>query len=87
MSERDHITILVIPFDAGTLPGSGQSFYYSTGPVPQLDTVHLVQSHGPGFLDAEAQLDKYRVILERMKAGALPPVESRDFIRKIAHDL
>jgi hypothetical protein len=25
MSEREHITILVIPFDAGGYPGSGQS--------------------------------------------------------------
>jgi transcriptional regulator with XRE-family HTH domain len=87
MSKRDHITIRVIPFDAATLPGSGQSFYYSTGPVPQLDTVHLDQSHGPVFLDSEAQLDKYRVLLDRMEAGALPPVESRDFIHKIAQDL
>ena len=65
MSERDHITIRVIPFDAGAFPGSGQSIYYVHGPVPQLDTVHLDQSHGPVFLDAEAQLDKYRVVLDR----------------------
>jgi transcriptional regulator with XRE-family HTH domain len=87
MSERDHITVRVIPFDAATLPGSGQSFYYSTGPVPQLDTVHLDQSHGPVFLDSEAQLDKYRVLLGRMEAVALSAVESRDFIHKLVQDL
>ncbi|MDQ1046731.1 helix-turn-helix transcriptional regulator [Streptomyces sp. V4I2] len=87
MSERDHVMLRVIPFDAATLPGSGQSFYYSKGPVPQLDTVHLDQSHGPAFLDSEAQLDKYRVLLDRMEACALPAVESRDFIHKIAQDL
>ncbi|MGW2385161.1 helix-turn-helix domain-containing protein [Streptomyces sp. NPDC001658] len=87
MSERDHITVRVLPFDAGVLPGSGQSFYYSRGPVPQLDTVHLDQSHGPVFLDSEAQLVKYRVLLERMEAGALSPEKSRDFIHQIAQDL
>ncbi|WP_217241438.1 helix-turn-helix transcriptional regulator [Streptomyces sp. AC555_RSS877] len=87
MSERDHITVRVITFDAATLPGSGQSFYYSTGSVPQLDTVHLDQSHGPVFLDSEAQLDKYRVLLDRMEAGALSPGQSRDFIHKLAKDL
>jgi transcriptional regulator with XRE-family HTH domain len=87
MSERDHITLHVIPFDAGTFPGSGQSIYYSDGPVPQLDTVNLDQSHGPAFLDSEAQLDKYRVLLDRMEASALPPVESRDFIHKVVQDL
>lgn len=87
MSERKHITIRVIPFAAGTFPGSGQSIYYSAGPVPQLDTVNLDQSHGPVFLDAEAQLDKYRVLLDRMEATALPPAKSRDFIHSIARDL
>lgn len=87
MSERDHITLRVLTFDAGILPGSGQSFYYSTGPVPQLDTVHLDQSHGPVFLDSEAQLDKYRVLLDRLDASALPPAESRALIHKIAQEL
>lgn len=87
MSEREHITLRVIPFAAGTFPGSGQSIYYSAGTVPQLDTVNLDQSHGPVFLDAEAQLDKYRVLLDRMEATALPPVRSRDFIHSIVNDL
>ncbi|MFD9444780.1 helix-turn-helix domain-containing protein [Streptomyces sp. NPDC060006] len=87
MGERDHITLHVIPFDAGTFPGSGQSIYYSDGPVPQLDTVNLDQSHGPAFLDSEAQLDKYRVLLDRMEASALPPTQSRDFIHKAVQDL
>lgn len=88
MSEREHITLHVIPFTAGTFPGSGQSIYYSAGPVPQLDTVNLDQSHGPVFLDAEAQLDKYRVLLDRMEATALPPAKSRDLIHSsIIQDL
>ncbi|WP_409236784.1 helix-turn-helix domain-containing protein [Streptomyces sp. PA5.6] len=87
MSERQHIAVHVIPFTAGTFPGSGQSIYYSAGPVPQLDTVNLDQSHGPVFLDAEAQLDKYRVLLDRMEATALSPTKSRDFIHHIVQDL
>ncbi|KUN94527.1 helix-turn-helix domain-containing protein [Streptomyces caeruleatus] len=87
MSERAHITIKVLPFAVGGFPGSGQSIFYSTGPVPQLDTVHLDQSHGPVFLDAEAQLAKYRVLLDRMEAKALPPEKSRDLIQSIAQDL
>nr|WP_202457379.1 MULTISPECIES: helix-turn-helix transcriptional regulator [unclassified Streptomyces] len=87
MSERQHIAIHVIPFTAGTFPGSGQSIYHSAGPVPQLDTVNLDQSHGPVFLDAEAQLDKYRVLLDRMEATALSPTKSREFIHNIVQDL
>ncbi|MFB7553653.1 helix-turn-helix transcriptional regulator [Streptomyces sp. NPDC056154] len=87
LSERDHITLRVIPFSAGVLAGSGQSIYYFLGPVPQLDTVNLDQSHGPVFLDAEAQLKKYRVLLGRMEVTALARKESRDFIHNIARDL
>ncbi|MEV4437652.1 helix-turn-helix transcriptional regulator [Streptomyces sp. NPDC049577] len=87
MSDREHVTVLVIPFDAGAYPGSGQSVCYAVGPVEQLDTVHLDQSHGSVMLDAEAQLGKYRLLLDRMEAAALKESESRDFIRSIAQDL
>ncbi|MCT7353743.1 helix-turn-helix domain-containing protein [Streptomyces sp. 15-116A] len=87
MSEREHITLKVIPFAAGGFPGSGQSIFYSRGPVPQLDTVHLDQSHGPVFLDAEAQLDKYRVLLERVESRALAPEKSRDLIHTVLQDI
>ncbi|MEV2254691.1 helix-turn-helix transcriptional regulator [Streptomyces sp. NPDC050147] len=87
MSERDHITLRVLPFAAGSFPGSGQSLFYSSGPVPQLDTVHLDQSHGPAFLDAEAQLEMYRVLLDRVEALTLAPAKSRDLISNLTHDL
>lgn len=87
MSELEHITILVIPFDAGAYPGSGQSVCYAHGPVPQLDTVQLDQSHGSVLLDAEAQLEKYRILLDRMEACALDPEQSREFISYIAKSL
>jgi transcriptional regulator with XRE-family HTH domain len=87
MSERDHVTLRVIPFSAGAFAGSGQSIYYFHGSVPQLDTVNLDQSHGPVFLDAGAQLDKYRVLLGRMEAMALTTEKSRDFIHNIARHL
>jgi transcriptional regulator with XRE-family HTH domain len=87
MNEREHVAIHVIPFDASVYPGSGQSIYYAEGPVPQLDTVNLDQSHGPVFLDAEAQLNKYRVLLDRMEAAALTPEESQNFIHNITKDL
>lgn len=87
MSEREHITVLAVPFSNGTFAGSGQSINYFSGPVPQLDTVLLEQAHGSLLLDAEAQLEKYRLLIGKMEAIALTQDESRDFIRKIAQDL
>ncbi|MYU16156.1 helix-turn-helix domain-containing protein [Streptomyces sp. SID8361] len=87
MSEHDHVKVLVIPFDAGSFPGAGQSVCYATGPVPQLDTVQLDAEYGSELLDAAAQLEKYRVVLDRMEAVALPENQSRDFIRNIVSTL
>ncbi|MEV7420496.1 helix-turn-helix transcriptional regulator [Streptomyces sp. NPDC089919] len=87
MAELDHVQVLVIPFAVGAFPGSGQSIGYASGPVPQLDTVHLDQSHGPVLLDAESQLAKYRTLLDRMEATALGAEKSREFIRTLLRNL
>ncbi|MQY38261.1 hypothetical protein SRB17_62710 [Streptomyces sp. RB17] len=87
MSDRDHITLRAITFEAGAYPGSGQSIFYAYGPVPQLDTVHLDQAHGLAFLDAEAQLHKYRSLFERIDAVALAPEKTRDLVRNVMREL
>ncbi|MFE7927288.1 helix-turn-helix domain-containing protein [Streptomyces sp. NPDC057456] len=86
-SERDSITIRVIPFAIGAYPGSGQTFVHLHGPVPRLDTVSLDQSHGPALVDAEAELDTYRNLLQRMESVALPPEKTRDFIHNMTTEL
>lgn len=87
MSERDHITIRVLPFDVGAFPGSGQSINYLHGVVPLLDTAQLDQFHGPVLLDSEAHLGKYRHLLDVVEDTALSPAKSRDLIHSIAQDL
>ncbi|ANP49842.1 transcriptional regulator with XRE-family HTH domain [Streptomyces griseochromogenes] len=87
MSERDHITLRTITFGVGAYPGSGQSIFYAYGPVPQLDTVQLDQSHGVTFLDADAQLHKYRTLFDRVDAVALSPDKTRDHIHDLMREL
>jgi transcriptional regulator with XRE-family HTH domain len=87
VSERPNVRLLVIPFAAGTFPGSGQTFNFLEGPVPQLDTVQIDSTHGPEFLGGEAQLAKYRTHLDWMERIALAPEASREFVRDIANSL
>lgn len=87
MSERENVTVRVIPFDAGAFPGAGQTVLYAEGPVPQLDTVQIDSSHGPDFLHADGQLAKYRAQLDWSEELALSPERSRDLIREIARQL
>ncbi|WP_415949947.1 helix-turn-helix domain-containing protein [Streptomyces sp. KLOTTS4A1] len=86
-SEQENVRLLVIPFTAGGFPGAGQTVLYAEGPVPQLDTVQIDNSHGPDFLYADGQLAKYRAHLDLMEQLALSPGGSRDFIRAIAREL
>ncbi|GGZ80673.1 helix-turn-helix domain-containing protein [Streptomyces echinoruber] len=87
-SELPHVTIRVIRFGTDGYPSTGQSFDYIEGPVPQLDTVQLDTHHGGcGFLDAEAQLSKYRAVLDHMESCALSPAASRDFIHHLVNSI
>ncbi|WP_346011779.1 DUF5753 domain-containing protein [Streptomyces sp. SID3343] len=59
-SEREHITLRVIPVGCGAFPGAGHALLCAEGVVPRLDTVQLDSAHGPDFTHADAQLAKYR---------------------------
>ncbi|GAA3800102.1 helix-turn-helix transcriptional regulator [Streptomyces phyllanthi] len=87
VSERDTVTVRVIPFKAGGFPGAGQSVIYAEAAVPRLDTVELDSTHGPEFIDTEAQLSKYRAQLDAAETAALAPDASHAFIRNLADDL
>ncbi|MFF9398026.1 helix-turn-helix domain-containing protein [Streptomyces sp. NPDC014744] len=86
-SERDSVTLRVIPFAAGGFPSAGSSTMYASGPVRQLDTVQIDVPNSITFLDAETHLTNYRAVLDRMETRSLEPGCSRDFIRRVLHEL
>ncbi|MBH1932821.1 helix-turn-helix domain-containing protein [Streptomyces sp. AV19] len=86
-TEHTHITVRVVPFTAGGIPGSGQLVFYAHGPVPRLDTVQLDSAHATVFLTSEPELDDYRGLFDRTERKSLSPSESRDLIHKIAKEL
>jgi len=83
-SDRDNVTVRVVPFAVGGFPNAGSSTLYAHGPVPQLDTVQTDTPHGPAFLDAETRLANYRAVLDRTEERSLDATRSRDFIYEIA---
>ncbi|WP_406014282.1 helix-turn-helix domain-containing protein [Streptomyces sp. NBC_00984] len=86
-SERDSVTLRVIPFAAGGFPSAGSSTMYASGPVRQLDTVQIDVPNSITFLDAETHLTNYRAVLDRMETRSLEPERSRDFIRRVLNEL
>ncbi|UFR04345.1 helix-turn-helix transcriptional regulator [Streptomyces sp. Go40/10] len=86
-SEADHVTVRIIPFELDNFGGAGSAMVYAGGPVPKLDTVIRDGPNGPVYIDAEAQLSRYRTLFRRVEAASLEPDRSRDFIHRLAKEL
>ncbi|MFD5750014.1 helix-turn-helix domain-containing protein [Streptomyces sp. NPDC127033] len=86
-SEKDNITLRIVPFERGSFPGAGHTLLYAEGAVPQLDTAQLDSAHGPDFLHTEPHLAKYRAHLEWMDREGLSTSASRDVIHGIVREL
>lgn len=87
LSEADHVTLRVIPFDLDGFSRASSTMTYADGPVPKLDTVVRDAPHGSIFIDSEAQLNAYRTRFRKVKAVSLEPERSRDFIHRLTKEL
>lgn len=87
MSHRPALTLRVIPFGGTSFPTTGHGVDYAYGPVTALDTVQLDTAHGSELIDAVGQLEKYRLVLDRMEKVSLEAAASRELIQHIAQDL
>ncbi|MFI9255995.1 helix-turn-helix domain-containing protein [Streptomyces sp. NPDC053069] len=87
LSEADHITVRVIPFDLDGFARAASTMTYVGGPLPKLDTVVRDALHGSAFIDSEAQLNTYRTSFRKVEAASLDPEQSRELIHRLAKDL
>lgn len=87
LSEADHITVRVIPFDLDGFAGAAGTMVYAGGAVPKLDTVVRDAPHGAGFIDSEAQLGAFRTLFRRVEDVSLAPERSRDVIHRLTKEL
>lgn len=86
-SERENVSLRVIPFVAGGYPMIGDSVLYATAGHPRLDTVQLDTPTGAVFFDSALQLANFRKRLDAVEQVALPPKESRDIILGVMREL
>ncbi|MEU0697222.1 helix-turn-helix transcriptional regulator [Streptomyces niveus] len=80
------VTVRVIPFEA-QMTGSIHAMFYAGAAISQLDTVQVDSAFDAGFLDAEAQLAKYRALLDSVATISLGTDESTKFIQRIALEM
>ncbi|MFF4805448.1 helix-turn-helix transcriptional regulator [Streptomyces sp. NPDC001351] len=87
LSEADHITVRVIPFDLEGFAGATSAMTYAGGALPRLDTVVRDGPHGAAFIDSEAQLGSFRTLFHKVEAVSLDPERSRDLIHRLTKEL
>ncbi|MFE2097842.1 helix-turn-helix domain-containing protein [Streptomyces sp. NPDC059468] len=87
LSEADHITLRVIPFDLDGFAMASSTMTYVGGRLPRLDTVVRDALHGTAFIDSAAQLNTYRTSFRKVEDASLEPGQSREFIHRLAKEL
>jgi transcriptional regulator with XRE-family HTH domain len=87
LSEAEHVTVRVIPFDLDGFAGAGSAMVYAGGPVAQLDTVICDGPTGVVFVESKAQLTRYRTLFRKVKSASLVPERSRDLILRVKKEL
>ncbi len=87
LSEAEHVTVRVIPFELEEFADVTAAMVYAGGAVPRLDTVLRDGPDGVALVDTEARLAVFRTLFHRVEAVSLDPLRSRDFIHGLAKEL
>ena len=87
LSETDHVSVRVIPFDLDGFGGTWSPMMLAGGRVPKLDTAVRDAPHGTGFIDSEVQLGVFRTVFRTVEGVSLDSSRSRDVIQRLAKEL
>ena len=87
-SELPNITLQVIPFSVGAhagMPGSFVFMQFTEASIP--DVIYLDSMAGDLFLEAEADVRRYRLAFEHLRAVAVSPDASRALVTALAAEM
>jgi hypothetical protein len=82
---RPNITIQVIPFEAGAHPGMPGSFVHTDFKDPlDPELVYIDTMAGDLFLEADADLHRYRSMFDHLRATSLSAAQTSDLLASTA---
>jgi transcriptional regulator with XRE-family HTH domain len=85
--ELPSVTIQVLPFTRGAHPGLGGAFTIIGFPDPtDLDVVYVDSPAGNIFLEKDKDVRRHTTWFDHLRAAALPPDESTEFIAAVADE-
>ena len=88
MTQRPNVTMQVLTYDTGAHPGMPGAFVhmeFRDEGDPEL--VYVDTQAGDIFLEAEDDLRRYRTMFDHLRASALSPTRSADFITSVREGL
>ncbi|MER5260774.1 helix-turn-helix transcriptional regulator [Actinosynnema sp. NPDC002837] len=84
--ERPNVTLQVLPFGKGQHMAMGTAFHLlKFEDFPSV--VYIENLTGGLYLDEEAEVERYSLVLDHLRAAALDPHESVALIRRVIEDL
>jgi hypothetical protein len=87
-ADLPQVTLQALPYAVGGHPGMPGSFVIMRfADAGAGDVVYIETQASTLFLESEADLGRFIGIFEHLRALALPPDESVDLIRGVAHNL
>ncbi|WP_203186482.1 helix-turn-helix domain-containing protein [Streptomyces pratensis] len=86
-SNSESVTLQILPFSRGAHSAALGSFVILGGPEPSLDVVYVDLHVGSVFMEKDAELMRYRLAFEYLRAQALDIEASRKLISRAKEDL
>jgi transcriptional regulator with XRE-family HTH domain len=80
-----NVTLQVLPFDAGAHASMGTSFFLLQFTEPGDDAIVYIEDHTSSqYLETRADIERYTLVFDHLRATALSPEQSADFIGQAA---
>ena len=80
-----NVTLQVLPFDAGAHASMGTSFDLLRFPEPGDNAIVYIEDHTSSqYLETRADIERYTLVFDHLRATALSPEQSADFIGQAA---
>lgn len=88
LAELGHVTVQVLPFEAGAHPAMTAPFLLlGFDDEPRMNTVYLENGRGSLYLEKPADLNRYEAMFAQLSEMAMTPEESRSCLVRVATNL
>ncbi len=85
ISALPNVTLQVIPFDAGAHASMGTSFSLLHFPEAGDSPIVYIENHTSSqYLETRADVERYTLVFDHLRASALSPEQSPDFMGQVA---